>query len=154
MEKLRKKKSMLLSSLAFMLRCRDQHVIPTFMKVKHHTNTKPTRRILQRTSIALIRERIHCKRRELNKVSRELYLLHLRLSRGLTHHVWDVIDHFMAAQAYWTSVSTTATQKQKFSRLQGTQQPSKRMEPEKFVVNHTNRHLDPAAVSILSKGLN
>jgi hypothetical protein len=28
------------------------------------------------------------------------------------------------------------------------------MEPEKVVVNFTNRALDPAAVSILSKGLN
>jgi hypothetical protein len=65
-----------------------------------------------------------------------------------------MINHFTAAQAYWTSISTTVMQKQKFSLLQGTQQPSKRKESEKVVVNIIKKALDPAAVSILSKSLN
>jgi phospholipase C len=70
------------------------------------------------------------------------------------NHDWDMIDHFTVAQAYWTSMSTTTTQKQKFIRLLGTQQPAKDMDPEKVVVNLTNRALDPAAISVLCKGLN
>jgi hypothetical protein len=65
-----------------------------------------------------------------------------------------MIDHFTVAQAYWTSMLTTAMQKQKFSHLLGTQQPAKSIDLEKVVVSLTNRALDPAAMSILSKGLN
>jgi hypothetical protein len=46
LESLRKKKSRLLSSLALLLRCRDQNIIPTCMKVKHHVDTEAARRIL------------------------------------------------------------------------------------------------------------
>jgi hypothetical protein len=65
-----------------------------------------------------------------------------------------MIESFTAAQAYWDLVSVNFTQKQKFHRLQGKQSPTKNMQEEKAVINLTNKPLEPAAVSILGKGLN
>jgi hypothetical protein len=65
-----------------------------------------------------------------------------------------MVDNYTTAQASWILLSSTATQKQKFGRLQYTQQPTECIETGKVVVNLTNRALDPAAIAILSKGLN
>jgi hypothetical protein len=59
LETLLTKKSKLLSALTFLLRCRDQNTIPQFLQVKHHINSRAANRIYQRTSLALLRERIH-----------------------------------------------------------------------------------------------
>jgi hypothetical protein len=65
-----------------------------------------------------------------------------------------MIDNSTTAQAYLILTSTTATQKQKFGRLQDTQPATNRRGADKVVVNLTNRVLDPATMAILSKGLN
>jgi hypothetical protein len=124
------------------------------MKVKHHVNMEASTRILRRTSYALIRERIHYKRRELDNTSRELLHLHLSLASSLRSHDWDMIDNFTTAQAYLILTSATARQKQKFGGLQDTQHATNRIDADKVVVNLTNRVLDPATMAILSKGLN
>jgi hypothetical protein len=59
LEKLRTKKTKLLSALTFLLRCRDQNTIPQFLQVKHHIHSRAANRIYHRTTLALLRERIH-----------------------------------------------------------------------------------------------
>jgi tRNA(His) 5'-end guanylyltransferase len=65
-----------------------------------------------------------------------------------------MIDNFTAAHAYWAIVSANLTQKQKFDRLRGKQNPTKNMQEAKLVINLTNKPLEPAAASNLGKGLN
>src|SRR5215475_12284162 len=65
MEKLRIKKSKLLTSLTFLLRCRDHNIIPRFLQFHHYFHSPAANRIYHRTSFALLRERIHNNRREL-----------------------------------------------------------------------------------------
>jgi hypothetical protein len=65
-----------------------------------------------------------------------------------------MVDNYTTAQASWILLYSTATQKQKFGRLQDTQQPTECIGTDKVVVNLTKRVLDPAAIAILSKGLN
>jgi hypothetical protein len=69
-EKLRIKKTKLLTSLTFLLHCRDHDTIPRFLQIHHHIHSRASNRINQRTSFALLRERIHHKRRELDNISR------------------------------------------------------------------------------------
>ncbi|KAJ8948724.1 hypothetical protein NQ318_017892 [Aromia moschata] len=56
-DKLRMKKSQLLSSLAFLRRCRDKEITPTFIKINHHLRTPAVQKIIKRTEQALTRER-------------------------------------------------------------------------------------------------
>jgi hypothetical protein len=63
-------------------------------------------------------------------------------------------DNFTTAQAHLSLLSTTATQKQKFGRLQDTEDATNRIDSDRVVVNLSKRALDPAALAILSKGLN
>jgi hypothetical protein len=65
-----------------------------------------------------------------------------------------MVDSFTTAQAFSASTAATRTQKQKFARLYSTQHQAEHKDTEKVVVNITDRNLDPAAIAILSKGLN
>ena len=51
-EKLRIKKTKLLTSLTVLLRCRDHNTIPRFLQFQHHIHSWAANRIYQRTSFA------------------------------------------------------------------------------------------------------
>jgi len=154
LERLQKTKARFLSSLAFMRRCRDQQVIPVCLQLKHHINTEASRRILRRTSFALLRERICHTRRRLDIVSKELFHLHQLLPSTLTSHDWDMTGNWTTAQAYSTQTVATSKQKRKFEHLHGKQHPVDQIDTSKVVINLSDKDLEPAAISILSKGLN
>ena len=67
LETIRIKKTRFLVSLIFLLSCRDQKIIPQFLKLRQQFHTKAATRIYKRTNFALLRERIHDNRRELNQ---------------------------------------------------------------------------------------
>jgi len=52
----------------------DHNIIPRFLQFHHHFHSRAANRIYQRTSFALLRERIHNNRRELDHTSRALLL--------------------------------------------------------------------------------
>jgi ATP-dependent Lon protease len=153
MEQLRKTKARL-SSLAFLRRCRDQRVVPLSLQLKHHINTEVSRRILRRASSALLRERIRHIRRRLDTVTKELFHLHQLLSGTLTSLDWDLVDSWTMAEACTLQATTTTKHKRKFEHLHGIQHPEDQIDANKVVINLSNKDLEPAAVSILSKGLN
>jgi hypothetical protein len=64
------------------------------------------------------------------------------------------VDNYTKTKAHWILLPASATQKQKSGCFEDTQQPMKCIETDKVVVNLTNRALNPAAIAILSKGLN
>jgi hypothetical protein len=82
-----------------------------------------SRKILQRTTFALIWERIYLKRRELNKVTWELLHQHTQLVLLLSQHDWDMMHNFTAAQAHWALASAIFHQKQRFYCHQGKHHP-------------------------------
>jgi hypothetical protein len=51
-EKLRNKKTKLLSSLTFLLRCRDYNITPRFLQFHHYIHSQAAYRIYKRTSFA------------------------------------------------------------------------------------------------------
>src|SRR5215475_5337515 len=54
LEKLRIKKTKLLTSLTFLLRCRDHKIVPRFLQFHHYFHSHAASRIYQRTSFALL----------------------------------------------------------------------------------------------------
>ncbi|GJQ69424.1 hypothetical protein Trydic_g6539 [Trypoxylus dichotomus] len=92
LDKLRKRKCQLLSSLAFLRRCRDQNVTPSFVKIQHHIRSTAARKIIHRIQNALTREGVHYAYHELNQISTQLFDLHLELGKLLDEDLWKTID--------------------------------------------------------------
>src|SRR5215469_1292483 len=152
-EKLRIKKAKLLTSLTFLLRCRDHNIIPRFLQFHHYFHSRAANRIYQRTSFALLRERIHHNRRELDHTSRALLQVHLRLASLLSESDWSLIDRLTFNKATRTGEDSKASQLQKFTRLHETQHQNIR-KPKDTVINLSGHILDDGLHSLLQKGLN
>lgn len=155
-DKLRKKKARMLSTLAFLLRCRDKDTIPRFAVLRYPIRTAATQRILHRTSFALVRERIQYTRRLLSNLDRDLLEVHLKLSLKLSPLDWEWIDQSTSARACSVMDKTSAQQSKKFHSLQEKQHcnPPPPLEKERTVVNLTGKELDEACTAVLAKGLN
>ena len=153
LEKLRIKKTTLLSSLTFLLRCRDHNIIPRFLQIHHHIRSRAANRIYQRTSFALLRERIQQNRRELDSTSRILLDTHLRLANSLNISHWRLIDQLTFNKAAYLGDGHKARQSQKFARLTKNQLPVTKA-LKNTVINLSDQKLDEGTLSLLQKGLN
>lgn len=86
MDLLRQKLVKLFCSLIFLLHCRDQGIIPSFSRVKHHINTRSSNVILNKVSKALFRERIK------HTTDNVFKFFHLGLSSILDSFDWVNIE--------------------------------------------------------------
>ncbi|XP_046382342.1 uncharacterized protein LOC124153288 [Ischnura elegans] len=154
LEILRKEKFQLLSSLAFLQHCRDSDTIPICVKVTHHIQSPAAKRILHRTSLALLRECIKSTRYSLHCCTVELYSLRLELSRTLRPEDWNHIDRITNESASRTFSLSTSKQKKKFQHLHERQHPQPPNNKEKLICNLAGIQLSDAATSVLAKGLN
>jgi hypothetical protein len=116
-EKLRIKKTKHLTSLTFLLRCQDHNIIPRFLQFHHYFQSWAANRIYQRTSYALLRERIRNNRRELDRICRELLQVHLHLSAVLLESDWSLIDRPTFNKATQIGDENKAKQLRKFESL-------------------------------------
>ena len=74
----------LLTSLSFLLRCRDQGIIPRFLQFRHHIRSQAGNRIYKHAFFRMLRERIHHSRRELVSTSRDLLEIHILVAVALS----------------------------------------------------------------------
>ncbi|XP_046406218.1 uncharacterized protein LOC124171124 [Ischnura elegans] len=156
-EKLRKKKGKLLSSPAFLQCCRDTSTLPSCVEVKHHLKTLAARKILRRTSEALLRERIHHKRLDLHCLSEELYHIHLELAATLTATDWDTIDKLSFESSRAVETTHRENQIKKYEKLQsrrGPPVPDNGPNKDRTIVNLTDMTLNESTTEVLAKGLN
>ncbi|KAG8226356.1 hypothetical protein J437_LFUL010495 [Ladona fulva] len=154
MENLRKKRCRLLSSLAFLQRCRDSDILPSFVQINHHIKCSGARRILRRASMALFRERIRYTRWSLSQCTEEIIRLHLELSSVMASSDWNTLDRITYNSSTSCFDSVRETQTKKFEGLRKRQKPEIHMEHQRTVVNLSDRSISEAANSILAKGLN
>ena len=106
-----------ISTLTFLKRCRSTETIPVFLKLKCHIKTLKSKRILKRTSAALLRERIQATYRSLHSASEELYKIHFELSSIMNKEHWILIDNMTSNKAANTLQSCRRKQIKKFDRL-------------------------------------
>ncbi|XP_046406364.1 uncharacterized protein LOC124171266 [Ischnura elegans] len=123
---------------------------------KHHLNTYAAKKILRRTSEALLRERIHHKKLELHLCSEELYRIHLELGATLTATDWEKIDKISFESSRALETTHRESQIKKYVKLNSRQHPKLESGPDKdrSIVNLTDLHIDDATTSVLAKGLN
>ncbi|KAG8224978.1 hypothetical protein J437_LFUL003356, partial [Ladona fulva] len=100
------------------------------------------------------RLRIKQTRKDLDQNARQLLKLHLTLSATASPCDWERIDLSTVAQEEILVKKETDRQKNKFERLSGPRRENQGMDPKKLVINLTEKPLDEATTSILSKGLN
>ncbi|XP_046393752.1 uncharacterized protein LOC124161475 [Ischnura elegans] len=143
-----------MSSLAFLQRCRDSNTLPSCVNVKHHLNTRAAKRILRRTSEALLRERVHHTRGALHFCSKEIYNAHMELSNILSTADWDTIDKITYESSRITQATVRETQIKKFEKLRSRQHPVHDPVKGRSVFNLIDETLDCATESILAKGFN
>ena len=155
LDKLRIKRVNLLTSLAFLLRCREQNTVPKFVIIKNNINSKKATRIYRQAELALVRERIQEIRRKLDSVSSKLYKLHLELSSILNNEDWDKLDALSSAKAELKSKSNTKRQTKKFEAISKKDiGNNKHLDQDRVVQNLSDYPLSDAAKSLLAKGLN
>ena len=112
MEQTRKKKAQLLASLAFLSRCRDENVIPKFLKSKQIIRSCQARRIYNRTEKALLKVRIQNTRQN-GGVDQKL--LRLSAKSKLHRSDWDKIKAILFRRVE-NKLQSTERQKSKFQR--------------------------------------
>ncbi|XP_046387273.1 uncharacterized protein LOC124156657 [Ischnura elegans] len=154
LEQLRKDRANHLSHLAFLLRCRDEKIVPRFAVVKLPVHSPAAERIAKRTSFALVRERIHYHRSCLDSNAKGLLELHYDLAARLTPFDWDFVDRTTMAQGETLLNRNTERQKRKFKNLTRQQKTPPPAPPERVIVNLTEEELDKDLTAALSKGLN
>ncbi|GJQ75003.1 hypothetical protein Trydic_g9624 [Trypoxylus dichotomus] len=145
---LRKKKTQLLTNLAFLSRCRNQKVTPKYLRLKRDIGGAKATRIYKRAEEALLREQIQSTSRQLDQNANTLYRLHLKLAATLSYHDWQKIDTMTESLKKHLVEKQTA----KFQRIGNAKQY--KLDPSRTVVNLTNKTLPPEAISILEKGGN
>jgi len=91
LETLQIKRGKLLSSLSFLLRCRDQNTVPDFLQLQHHIQMEVTKRIYSCTSFALLCEHIFTQWK-LDETSYELLVTHILLAVELCDNKWALIN--------------------------------------------------------------
>ena len=151
LDSLRRKKAQLIPSLAFLLRCRDTGIIPGFLKIRRLFKTSQAHRIYNRMEKAMLRERIHNIRKELAKLDKELFGIHLRVSNVMTKEDWGKFDNISHLSMQTRMTENTERQKKKFDKFSPVK-PT--IDTSRTVVNLTKYELTQDQISVLSKGRN
>lgn len=141
-----------LTNLAFLKRCRDNNIVPKFLRIKDLFGTEKSKRILKHTSQALLRERISHIKHQLHLISERTLRLHLSLASTLRPDIWATVDRISAEQAERIHSQSSEQQKQKFQKL--VPQPNIPTPLKDTVKNLSNFTLSQEATSALSKGPN
>jgi len=128
-------------------------VVSRRSKGKHHIKSMPAHRILEHTSSALLRARIHHTTWELDRVSQELLQTYFSVSAKLIQHDFGYGRHLHHGTVCLTFSSPTEKQKQKFKHWYIKKPLTEKIDAKKVAINLTGRELEPPAVSVLSKGL-
>ncbi|XP_018372103.1 PREDICTED: uncharacterized protein LOC108766985 [Trachymyrmex cornetzi] len=130
---------------------RDNNIIPRFLQLKDHLRTHKSKNILHKTSLILVKERIHFTKSQIAQISHKTFKLHLLLSATLRHDIWQTLDRITYEQAMNTLTLSSDRQKQKYTNLV----PHKKPQPSLLnVKNLSNKVLSQDTISALAKGPN
>ncbi|GLJ21435.1 hypothetical protein SUGI_0394760 [Cryptomeria japonica] len=80
------------ADLAFLKRCRDSCLIPSFVRISHHLWSHSSKHIFQQASLSLLRDVIKGTRSQINLLNNRLLPLHLELDNSLRPDLWIILD--------------------------------------------------------------
>lgn len=157
--KLRVKKGRCLATLAFLRRCRDTDIIPTFIRISHHISTRRANNIIARAEKELLRERVRATYQQLDQLQEQILQLDLRLRLTLAEGDWRTIHALAESSERAQHRLYTERQRRKYHALVEAQirpgrQSATERQPRNTVVNMSSRNFSPEVMSVLEKGFN
>ncbi|GLJ17907.1 hypothetical protein SUGI_0313760 [Cryptomeria japonica] len=129
LEFLRIKLAKRVADLAFLKRCRDCRLIPSFVKISQNLWSPYTKTIFSRACLSLLRSVIKSTRRAIDFLNSRLLPLHLELASSLRPDLWLRLDLTSYARAAGHKEECSRRQKRKFFNLQRRQQGSHSSSP-------------------------
>lgn len=142
--------------LTFLLRCRRHHLIPNGLRARSLVHSAKSERIVQRASIALLRERIEVSRTTKVRIERCIDTSEDRLKTTLSKTQWTALDNLCKQAESRTHLDTRMRQKAKFEWLLTSTSPTSHpsLDKSKVVINMSERQLTPSEEEVLALGLN
>ena len=123
---------------------------PRFLQFHHHIHSRGANSIYQCTSFALLRERIHHNRWELDNTTRELLEIHLRLATVLSKSDWSLIDQLMFKKATCGGRQQGQTTPEIRTAPQDTTSSYKNLKKE-MVINLSGQTLDDGSILVTTE---
>ncbi|GLJ45836.1 hypothetical protein SUGI_0964920 [Cryptomeria japonica] len=154
LEFLRIKLAKTVADLAFLKRCRDCCLIPSFMKISHYLWSPYTKTIFSRACLSLLRSVIKSTTRAIDFLNSRLLPLHLELASSLRPDLWLRLDLTSYARASGHKEECSKRQKRKFFNLQRHQQgshsssPSGQCYPASSIPPHSSPSLSNPLASV------
>lgn len=122
------------SDLAFLKRCRDSSIIPSFAKIKNLLNNPRNHWVLLVVILALVHSQISKIRKNIDFISRRLLSLHLELSNVIFVDLWTRIDAYFALNSLCWEEIWKRKQYLKFLKLSKNSSP-----PRGFTISLNNK---------------
>ncbi|GLJ10115.1 hypothetical protein SUGI_0122410 [Cryptomeria japonica] len=123
----------LVADLAFLKRCRDCRLIPSFVKISHHLWSPYTKHIFSQPCLSLLRSIIKSTRRAIDFLNSRLLPLHLELASSLRLDLWLHLDLTSFSRASGHKEECVKRKKKKFYTLQRRQHGSHSPSPSDFL---------------------
>ena len=92
LEKLQIDKCKKIAHLSFLKQCRDTNVIPSFAKISHPLKNNHNNLLFKKMGLMLVHDQIKSLRCALDKLNRQLLLLHTQLANSIDKLTWDYWD--------------------------------------------------------------
>ena len=142
------------NSLTFLMRCRDQKIIPNGLRLKTPSSSQRASRICKRASLALVREQIDHHRQQKRFTVMKINTLRQQLQSNLTAEEFERVESAVSRSNKEYNNQVKSRQIRKFNHLKHEAKAEKRPPMEGVVINKSSRQLTDAETSLLSKGLN
>ena len=99
LEKLQIDKCKNIAHLSFLKQCRDKNIIPTFARITHSLKNNHNNMLFKKMGFMLVRDQIRNIRFSLEKLDRQLLILHTQLENALDKVTWDYWDRCSSRRA-------------------------------------------------------
>ena len=140
--------------LMLLIRCRENHITPTGLRVTLPLRAPGVHRIIRRTELALLRLLIREVCYKKVKSEKESGVLSEEIRTLVNAEQWNWLKAWCSSTMEKISLDTKAKQIQKFDRLQAKQHLAPQLNQDKVVKNFSSRSLAPKEKEALALGLN
>ena len=150
-----KKLAQIKNQLTFLIRCRDNCIIPRGLRLSQPVEFPGSTKVAQKTSEIVLRHVIRNVRRKKVQREREVNDNTEGLKRILTESEWIEVEMWCLEAANEEALETKTRHKRKFQTLaEGDKSNNFELDKKRVVKNLSNRTLSDAEEKVLALGLN
>ena len=140
--------------LTFLIRCRENKITPSGLRVTLPLRSPSVHKIARCTELALLRQLIRDIHYKKAMIEKEIDTFGGEIRTLVDDNKWRQLETWCKSTTEMISLDTKARQMQKFEHLQAKQHPGPQLNKEKLVKNLSNRSLTEKEKDVLALGLN